>query len=248
MIANGKVYAGTENRLAVYGLLPQGSVTFSVASSASATPGWIAPGAMATLYGNGLAGSTATASALPLPSSLGGASITVNGVTAPLLYASSTQINFQVPFEISPGAATITLSINESVVGSATVPLYAGAPGVFIEPGGNAAAVNQDGSINSAAQPAPVGTVVSVYVTGLGAVNPGVAAGTAAPVSPLSSASGVTATVGGVPAVVEFAGLAPTFAGLYQVNVQIPQIASGQYNVAVSVQGVGSNPGLIAVQ
>jgi len=247
-IANGKVYAGTANTLVVYGLLPQGKVTLAIASAASATPGAIAPGAIATLYGTGLATGTATASTFPLPQSLAGASVTVNGIAAPIFYASSSQINFQVPFEVSPGPATVSLSLNATPVGSITVPLFPVAPGIFLVGQGSAAVVNPDDSINSPAQPAPVGTVVSAYVTGLGAVSPAVGSGTAAPLRPLSNAPGVTATIGGVAANISFAGLAPGFAGLYQVNIQVPQVTPGQYDLQVFVQGSGSNAAAISVQ
>ena len=246
--ANGKVYAGTASALAVYGLLPQGSVALAIASAASAVPNAIAPGSIATLYGTGLATGTATATSFPIPQSLAGASVTVNGVAAPIFYASPSQINFQIPFEVLPGAANVTLSVNGSIAGSITVPLFSGVPGIFLGPQGNAAAVNQDGSINSATQPAPAGSVILVYLTGLGMVSPAVASGSAAPLSPLSTVTGVTASIGGVAANVLFAGLAPGFASLYQVNIQIPQVASGPYDLRISVAGSGSNAASISIQ
>ncbi len=248
IIANGKVYAGTSTELAVYGLFPQGANPLAIASAASAAPNAIAPGAIATLYGAGLAADTAAAGSFPLPQTLAGASVTVNGVAAALLYASPSQINFQVPFEVSPGAATIEVSVNGAAAGSITVPLYAAAPAIFLEPQGNAAAINQDGSVNSAAQPAPAGSVIAVYVTGLGAVSPPVASGAAAPGSPFSNANGVTATIGGAAANVAFAGLAPGYAGLYQVNIQIPQLAAGQYDLRISTPGSGSNAAPVSIQ
>lgn len=246
-IVNGKVYAGTQNQFVVYGLLPQGNVSLAVASAASGTPNAISPGAMASLYGSGLAAGTAAATSFPLPASLAGASITVNGTAAPLLYASPAQINFQIPFEASGGSAVIALSVNGAPAGSITVPLFAAAPGIFLQANGYAAVVNQDGSINSTNQPAPANSVVSVYVTGLGNVNPAVASGVAAPANG-STVAGVTATIGGVAANVLFAGLAPGFAGLYQVNIQTPQIAAGVYDLRISVSGSGSNAASISIR
>jgi uncharacterized protein (TIGR03437 family) len=75
----------------------------------------------------------------------------------------------------------------------------------------------------------------------LGAVSPPVVAGVAAPANPLSIVTGVTATIGGVAASVQFAGLAPGFAGLYQVNIQVPQMPAGQYPLQISVGGAASN-------
>lgn len=246
MTVNGKVYAGTQNQLVVYGLLPQGGL--AIASAASGTPGDIAPGALASLYGTNLATGISSATGFPLPATLAGASVTVNGVQAPILYASPTQINFQVPFEVPPGGAVIVESVNGSQTGSVNLPLFASAPGFFLGAQGNGAVVNQDGSINSPAQPAPAGSVISAYVTGLGAVSPAISSGLAASSSPLSVVSGVSATIGGVSANVLWAGLAPGFAGLYQVNIQLPPLPSGQSTLTVSLQGSNSNAVPISVQ
>jgi uncharacterized protein (TIGR03437 family) len=245
-IVNGKVYAGTKNQFVAYGLLPKGNVGLAVASAASGTPNAISPGAIASLYGNGLATGTASAKSLPLPTLLGGASITVNGAPAPLLYASPSQINFQVPFEVTPGSAVIGISVNGAATGSITVPLFAAAPGIFLETGGDAAVVNQDGSINSADQPAAASSVVSAYVTGLGNVSPAVNSGSAAPAN-TSTLAPVTATIGGAAAKVTFGGLAPGFAGLYQVNIQTPQLAAGRYDLRIFVSGSGSNAASVSI-
>ncbi|MDP9053150.1 MAG: hypothetical protein M3N93_02425 [Acidobacteriota bacterium] len=246
--ANGKVYAGTAAALVVYGLLPQGNVALSIANAASGTPNAIAPGAIASLYGAGLATGTATASSFPIPVTLAGASITVNGIAAPIVYASPSQINFQIPFDVAPGAAVVDLSVGGAFAGSATVPVFSGSPGIFIEAQGNAAAVNQDGSVNSVAAPAPAGSVIALYATGLGAASPSLASGAAAPANPLSIVSGVAATLGGIAAPVLFAGPAPGFAGLYQINIQVPQLPSGQYDVKISVQGSGSNAAFVVIR
>jgi adhesin/invasin len=174
--------------------------------------------------------------------------VTVNGVSSPILYASPSQINFQIPFQTPPGAAAIALSVRGSVAGTITVPVFAGAPGIFLGADGNAAVANQDGLINSAARPAPVGSTVLIFTTGLGPVNPAVPSGTAAPSAPLSTATGVTASIGGMPAQVSFAGLAPGFAGLYQVNLQVPPLASGPADVKISAQGAISNAAPIYIQ
>jgi uncharacterized protein (TIGR03437 family) len=246
--ANGKVYAPTANALVVYGLLPQGNVALSIANAADGVPNGLAPGGLATIYGNGLATGTATASSFPIPLSLADAAVTVNGAGAPILFASPAQINFQVPFETSAGAATIALSVKGSVVGSITAPIFAVAPGIFLQSGGNAAVVNQDGSVNGAAQPAPAGSIIAVYTTGLGSASPGVTSGAAAPSTPLSMTSSVTASIGGMPAPVNFAGLAPGFAGLYQVNIQIPPLVTGQADVKISAPDAASNAAPIYIQ
>jgi adhesin/invasin len=105
-------------------------------------------------------------------------------------------------------------------------------------------------SVHTQATAQPAGAVLALYITGLGPVTPPVADGTGAPSSPLSFAtSQVTASIGGRPAQVVFAGLAPGFAGLAQINVQIPQgLAPGDQPAFVSVNGIPSNAGLITVR
>jgi uncharacterized protein (TIGR03437 family) len=87
-----------------------------------------------------------------------------------------------------------------------------------------------------------VGEVILVYATALGQVAPPVDAGTAAPLSPLSrTVAPVTAQIGGVNAPVQFAGLAPGFAGLYQVNVLVPQVPAGTQSVVIAETAAGIN-------
>jgi uncharacterized protein (TIGR03437 family) len=115
-------------------------------------------------------------------------------------------------------------------------------PGLFVTSEGQAAALNQDGSANGSSNAAAVDSVVSLFLTGLGAVDHVVATGTAASANPLSHVTGkVSATIGGESAQVTFAGLAPGFVGLYQVNVRVPQVAAGNQAVVVSVNSVSSN-------
>jgi uncharacterized protein (TIGR03437 family) len=248
-VANGKVYAGRDTVLAVYGLLSAGDANLPVANSASGDVGELAPGSLATVYGSGLATSVATANSFPIPLSLGGASVTVAGVPAPILYASPGQVNFQIPFEVPPGYATVSVSVGGSVVESGPFNILGAAPGVFASSGGAASVVNQDGSINSFGNPAAPGSTISLYVTGLGAVSPSVPTGQAASDTPLSwTVSPVTATIGTVSAAVAFAGLAPGFTGLYQLNIVLPSMSPGQYGVKIAEGGNVSNVATISVQ
>ena len=248
-VANGKVYAATQNSLAVYGLLTFASSALAVANSASGSTSAIAPGALVSIYGTGLSTFTALAGSLPLPTSLAGTVVNVNGLPAPILYASSTQVNIQVPYEAGTSAATWNVSVNGAAAGSTNVRLSPVAPALFLLADGGAAVVNQNGTLNTQANPATAGSIVSAWLTGLGPVDPAVATGVAAPVSPLSRVTApVTATIGNAAATVKFAGLAPGFAGLYQVNIEIPQLAPGRYPLQVGANGVLSNAGLIAVE
>jgi adhesin/invasin len=175
--------------------------------------------------------------------------VNAGGLSVPILYASPTQLNIQIPYEASAGSVALTVTAGGVAAGNKTLSLSALAPGLFLLPQGTAAALNQDGSVNSQTRPASVGSIVSAYLTGLGPVNPSIATGAAAPAAPLSYVSAtVTATIGNVNASVTFAGLAPGFTGLYQVNIVVPQIAAGQYPLQVAANGVLSNSALISVQ
>ena len=168
--------------------------------------------------------------------------ISINGLPAPLLGTTGSQINFQIPFEVGPGTATVNLLANGSSVGTASIQVQTAAPGLFTQSDGTAAVLNQDSSVNGAANPAVSGSVIAAYLTGLGSVQPPVATGKSAPLDSLSTTTGgVTATVGGATATVEFAGLAPGYTGLYQVNVLVPQLPSGRTPLQTSVNGVASN-------
>jgi uncharacterized protein (TIGR03437 family) len=248
-VANGKVYGATQNSLAVYGLLTSGSAPIALSNAASGVAAALAPGALVAVYGTGLATSTVSAASLPLPTTLGGAVVNIGGIAAPILYASATQINIQIPFQVSAGSSTVNVTVNGTPAGSTSISVNAIAPGLFLLQQGAAAVVNQNGSVNSQSQPAVPGSIVAAYLTGLGAVSPSVATGAAAPASPLSLVSAaVTATIGNASAPVQFAGLAPGFAGLYQVNIQVPQMAAGQYMLQVSAGGALSNSASIYVQ
>jgi uncharacterized protein (TIGR03437 family) len=109
--------------------------------------------------------------------------------------------------------------------------------------------VNQNGDVNSPGSPATAGSLVSVYATGLGTVSPQVASGAPAPSESITNANAsVTVTVGTATAQLQFAGLAPGFTGLYQVNFVVPSLPAGQYALKISAEGVVSNVATIAVQ
>jgi uncharacterized protein (TIGR03437 family) len=129
------------------------------------------------------------------------------------------------------------------------VTVVAAAPGLFVQ-GSHAAAQNSDFSLNSSSNPAKVGGTILAYLTGAGAVTPQPADGAAAGSSPLSEVtSAVTATIGGQTAQVSFAGLAPSFVGLWQVNVVVPSglTTAGNFPLVVTVGGQSSNSASVSV-
>ncbi len=186
----------------------------------------VAPGEIVSLFGTGLAGATQSATNVPLPTTLGGVQVTVNGRPAPLFFVSAQQINALVPYNLPEDYATFKV-INNGV-SSSPVTVYANnsSPAVFtLPPNGisSAAALHADFSLVSANSPARRGETILVYLTGLGTVKPTVADGAAAPPNPFSLTTAPTSVFfSSTEGTVSFSGLAPGFVGLYQLNVQVP--------------------------
>ncbi len=228
----------------------------AVVNGASFHPGG-APRAVMTVLGTNLSDAIYQATTYPLPTKLGPTSVTVNGVAAPLFYASPTQINFQMPGSLTGSVVDVVVN-NQATASSRAVPasrphasgLTAVAPGLFITGGNRAAALNADLSPHTPATPIPAGGSVILYITGEGPVTPALADGTPAPASPLSLISApVQVTIGGQTAQVTFQGAAPGFVGLAQINAIVPSgLAPGDQPVFVSVGGVSGNTGLITVK
>jgi uncharacterized protein (TIGR03437 family) len=216
----------------------------------------ITPGSIASIFGSQLAATTVSGGS-PLPTILGGTQVFlggVNGIACPLFYVSPTQINFEMPVEAT--ASTTTLTVVSSGVAGVPIVVNSGAvyPAIFTVSGtgtGLAAALNANYSANTTANPAPGGSAILLYATGLGATNPAVATGQAGATSvPLNQTVAIpTVMINGVSANVGFSGIAPGFVGLYQLNVTVPQgTPSGLVNVQVIAGNVTSNTVQIAVK
>jgi uncharacterized protein (TIGR03437 family) len=196
----------------------------------------LAPGSLVSLFG----------------SNLNGATVQFNGVPAPILYASSSQLNLQVPWELQ-GNSTTSVTVTGNSIGTEleSVPVALSDPGIFSLGAPQGAIENVAGAVLNANSPAHAGDYILIFATGLGAVTPSPPTGVASGANPLSHLFVYpTATVGGVSAPVSFAGLAPGFIGLYQVNVQVPQgVAPGDaVPVIVSIGGSASNSVTISVR
>jgi uncharacterized protein (TIGR03437 family) len=225
----------------------------NAASNAPATP--VAPGSYISIYGAGLAQGLTVASA-PFPTTLGGTQVLVAGQAIPLYFTSDGQINALVPYGTGTNAAfQLVVTRGGAYSTPQTVTFADGGPAVFLnaQGGGIAVGVKPDGTqyIVDPAHPTTAGDALVIYCAGLGAVNQPVATGAVSPTSPLATTTNpVTVTIGGVSAPVFFAGLAPGFAGLYQVNVTVPSgvTASSTAPLVLTVDGQSSPPAPIAVK
>jgi uncharacterized protein (TIGR03437 family) len=231
-----------------FGSAAMGAPAFSQAgieNAASYVSGEAAPGSIVSIFGSDLATVVRQASAIPLPQVMGDAVVTVNGVAAPLFYVSPSQINAQIPFGSALGTGVIQVSRGGTPSATVTVPIVATSPGLFV-------AINGFAVIDAPSSALRGGDWVTMYATGLGAVNGPVTTGAAPGNPPPQVSASVSVTLGGTPLVVTWVGLAPGFAGLYQINATLPaDIAKGivfaDLPLVVTAGGKASNPGLVQV-
>ena len=229
---------------------PPAAVITAVVNAASMQGGPLAGGTLFTVFGSNLAGGTSPMGMPPYPTTLGDVSMTMGGLPVPLLYVSPTQINAQVPYELTQGTAQLIASINGTALAPFPIQITNVSPGLFILPNtqGHAAVENQDFSVNTPGNPVTAGGVIFAYFTGQGALNNPVADGAAAPANPLATAlATASATIGGQPAMAIFTGMTPGYAGLAQMNISVPNLAPGNYPLILAVGGVLTNSGIVNV-
>ncbi len=218
-----------------------------------------APGSLISIFGSKLTSTSMLADRIPLPSQLGDTSAILGGETVPLIFTSDGQVNAVVPYSLAPGTRYqlvvqrgTALSVPQSVV------IATARPAVFSVDGsgsgqGHIYKFDAKGAqiLASPDSPALAGDVLVIYCSGLGAVTPPIAAGVAAPLTSLTkTVNPVTATIQGLPAEVQFAGLTPGSAGLYQVNLRIPAnlIDSDATALVLTVAGQASAQSFLAVR
>jgi len=192
--------------------------TVSPLNAASLAPGPIAPGEIITIFGTGFDATNTQ--------------LLFDGQPATLFYTNSTQINALAPATLTPNSTTtISIVVDGAGVASSSVSVVAASPGIFTTAGagGQAAATNQDGTVNSASNPAARGSVISLYATGQG-----------------NASGSTTVSIAGYNAPVLYAGPAPGFSGLMQINAQIPCgfLPPGSQSVVLSVDGQFSQAGV----
>jgi uncharacterized protein (TIGR03437 family) len=247
-------------RLAATGtvLPPAPVIEVTLASAASLLPGSLAPGEIFSIFGQGI-GPDRGVSGAPdasgmMPASLGDTQVFFDDTPAPLFYVQSGQINAQAPYEVAGHAsAQLRIVYKGTTVATRPVSLVDANPALFARSTGTgqAAALNEDGSINSAANPAQRGSIVVLYATGEGQTDPAGVTGRAAQAPFAAPVLPVSLTIAGIPAQILYAGSAPGFAGLMQINTRVPSgfVPPGDLAVELAVGPYRSQAGVtIAVR
>lgn len=220
-----------------------------VVNGANLRSGKIAPGSFVTVFGQNLATTTAIADTFPLPTKLGGTEVIFNGVAAPLLFVSPGQVNFQAPVETYSGRGGVIVRTGYGQNISLPIDVLQTAPELFVMGERSAIALNQDGTLNTASNPAPQGTIVTFFLTGQGPTDPYSPSGRQAPFEPLARVvSSYKAFIAGREANVQYLGLTPGYAGLAQANVEIPTGISGELAAKIQIDGSDSNTAFVWVQ
>jgi uncharacterized protein (TIGR03437 family) len=185
-----------------------------------------------------------------LPTSLQGTQVLFDGEAAPLLSVQATEILAIVPIGVASKSNVTVAVANQGGKASVVLDSVTASPGVFVSSGTQANAINEDGTPNGAAHPAPVGSVVALFLTGAGLTIPpiddGVPPGLPLPLLALP----VTVKVGGAPADVAYAGSVLGYVGLAQVNIRVPAVAaSNAVPIQVAIGGNSRNQAVtIAIQ
>ena len=218
----------------------------SVVNAASSTADQLAPNTIATIYGKNLAFDTRTLQASDisgavLPITLAGVHVLVQNEPAPLLYVSPAQINFVLPSNLQCGTCKVQVTIDGQAGPAVNVALRAAAPALFVFPYTTTAIASrqQDYSVCSDDQPCQPGDGVILWVTGLGRTNPPAEYGKIATAAAyVANAGSFRILLNGTavdPSKVLYAGLAPGFAGFYQINLMLPESVADKAEIRIAV-------------
>jgi uncharacterized protein (TIGR03437 family) len=253
----GDVFVTDTSNNSIHKLTPTSQTVLiaSVVDAANERAGSVSPGEIIVIYGAGLGpavGVTAAPSGGVFGTTLSGTTVSVNGVAAPVFYASATQVNAAVPYEVSGGTAGITVGYQGGISSAVSVPVAASSPSLFTynaTGAGEAAAFNVlDGTLNAATNPVKIGGYIELFATGAGQTSPGGVDGKLATLPLPSPVAAVSATIGGLPAVVQYRGAVfGAVAGLVQLNLLVPAgVATGGYvPVVLTVGGASAVNGAV---
>jgi uncharacterized protein (TIGR03437 family) len=232
---------------------PPAASSATVLNAASLAPGSVAPGEIVSLMGNGIGPQQplqADLSGGVAPLQLGGAQVLFNGIPAPLLYVGPNQINAQAPYGIA-GVSTVQVeTIAQGVTRAKTsATVNASAPAIFTiaNGSGQAAALNEDGTLNSPSNPAARGSIVTLFATGDGVRTPPVGEGIPAPWPAPAPVLPVEVRIGDYVADLAYGQAAPGLIGVLQINARIPAgyVPAGALTVTLQVGSAISQPGVV---
>jgi trimeric autotransporter adhesin len=254
----GDIYVADSVNNAVLVLRPTDRTVLigAVVDAASQRADPVSPGKIVVVYGTGLGPSQLIqnrSSNAQFGTELAGTVVSFNGIAAPILYTSATQVAAIVPYAISGTTAQVAIAYQGATSTAFTIPVTPSAPGIFTSNqtgAGQVAAINTvDGTLNTAANPVKIGGYISLYATGEGQTAPAGMDGKLGS-TPTRPVLPVSVTVDGMPATVLYAGGAPgQVAGLMQLNVQIPDgVQPGGYvPVVLQVGDASTTPGAVWV-
>jgi uncharacterized protein (TIGR03437 family) len=225
----------------------------------------VSPGSIVSVFGDDLGAGLLEADAVPLPTTLNGTTLRFgDSLAAPQFFQSPMQVNIQVPWELEgQDETTLQADVAGVVSGDIAVALAAHSPGLFsmtqtgsgqgaiLISGAGLLAAEENAVPGAPSRPVRRGEFLEVYASGLGpVVNPPASGSLASSVTLSPTTSEATVTIGGEEAAVSFAGLAPGFVGLYQVNLEVPQNApsGGAVELVLRIGGAVSNAVTVAVE
>ncbi len=230
--AQGNVYFSDQDNNEVRRLVTETTSIRTIVNAASGTAGFVAPGEVVTIFGTRLGPGNGVSGSAPgglFGSAAGGTRVLFDGVAAPILYAGSNQVNVIVPYEVG-GKSTVRVQVetNGNLGAAFSVAVRDAAPGLFTSDSsgrGQAAALNENGTLNSPSNPAAPDSIVTLFATGEGQTIPNGITGRVVSGDvnflprPLQR---VTVQIQGIAAQILYAGAAPQSAGLMQINVRVP--------------------------
>ena len=230
-----------------------------IVNAANFAPGPFAPNSVVSLFGTNLSNSpdgvaATQAMGVSLPAQLANVGVYVQNMVAPVLYVSPTQVNFLVPANLAAGTAPVRV-VKQGVTGpTVNIAIVAGAPALFPSADGIALAVdwNNGNAPITTDRPAHAGDVIIVYATGLGAAGVMTTGEVPSAGIAINNIASLKVTLGGLtvnPALIQYAGLTPGWAGLYQINLTVPGNVGTNPEISVAMGDQASPAGLkLAVQ
>ncbi|HEY1497382.1 MAG TPA: IPT/TIG domain-containing protein, partial [Candidatus Solibacter sp.] len=236
---------------------PPPVVLSSVANAANYTTDAVSPGEIVTLFGSNLGPASIVTLQLndkgAVTTNLAETQVLFDGVAAPMIYTAAGQVSAVVPYGVAGKSSTkVQVQYQGAVSNTQTVTVHAATPGIFTldaSGSGPGAILNQDNTVNTSSNPAARSSIIAIYLTGGGVTTPASVDGSVAPAPPPQLTQTPVVTVGGVNAVVKFAGASPgSVTGLTQINVEVPAGAAPSLALPVVIKiGDFSSTGVATV-